>query len=159
MPLFATRIATGSESAPPPPGPGGAEMLGSYWTPDDGYVFSVFAGGDTAPPAFPVLPITSEEYGPPDVEPAAGEGEQLGLVLVKRQLDPLTHSEFRAIALQAIMCAHEYSDLRWLRSYWAQESNQLYCLFRTRTHELVREHARRSRIPCDEVHDAVQLAP
>jgi hypothetical protein len=106
-----------------------------------------------------VLPITAEEYGPPLLEPAAGEGDGLQLVLVRRHLDPLSSGEFRAIALQAIMCAYEYTDLRWLRSYWAREQKELLCLFRTRTHDLVREHARRSRIPCDEVHDAIEIIP
>lgn len=157
MSLYASRHA--AQAATLPQAPEGTELLGAYWTPDDGQLFSVFDGEPRGDSTFPVLPITSEEYGPPGMEPAAGDGDELGLVLIKRQLEPLTHAEFRAIALQAIMCAYEYSDLRWLRSYWARETNHLYCLFRSRTHDLVREHARRSRIPCDEVHDAVQLAP
>lgn len=144
---------------------GGLRLVGAYWTPDQGRLFSVFEGEGLAPrlagagsaDIFPVLPITAEEYGPPAMDPAAGSGERLQLVLVRRRLEPMTHPEFRAVALQAIMCAHEYTDMRWLRSYWATEQNELHCLFRTRTHDLVREHARRSRIPCDEVHDAVEV--
>ena len=141
-----------------------AALIGAYWTPDNRQVFSVFesrtpldAVAETD--VFSVLPITAEEYGPPAVEPAAGEGDGLQLVLVRRQLNPMTEREFRAVALQAIMCAHEYEDMLWLRSYWDVESNQLNCLFRTRTHDLVREHAERSRIPCNEIHDAVEVGP
>lgn len=142
----------------------GTRLLAAYYTPGPGQLLSVYESGGSATTAtepgrevLPVIPITPEEYGPPGVEPAAGDGDALQLVLVRRHLDPITHREFRALALQAIMCAHEYSDLLWVRSYWATEQNELLCVFRTREHELVREHARRSRIPCDEVHDAVQL--
>lgn len=133
--------------------PADSELLALLQTPEAGTA-SVEAAG-----LLPVLPITAEEYGPPLMESAATGADDLGLVLVRRQLDPLTHSEFRAIALQAIMCAYEYEDMRWLRSYWSRGTDQLFCLFETRSHELVREHARRSRIPCDEVLDAVEVRP
>ncbi len=136
-----------------------AALQSAYWTPDDGEVLTVLRASDaeSAPPcALPVLPITPEEYGPAGME-AAAAAPDLQLVLVRRQLEPLTHTEFRAIALQAIMCAYEYTDMRWLRSYWSRSTDQLFCLFETRSHDLVREHARRSRIPCDELHDAVEL--
>lgn len=141
--------------------PAGLGLDCAYWTPDDGELLSVFAGdapGVAEPGLLPVLPVTPEEYGPTGMASQAGAGD-LPLVLVRRQLDPLTHTEFRAIALQAIMCAYEYSDMRWLRSYWSRTTDQLFCLFETRSHDLVREHARRSRIPCDEVHDAVEIVP
>lgn len=145
----------------------GSRLVEAYWTPGRGQLLSIHeadgpprrAVSDTLQEVLPVLPITAEEYGPPAMEPAAGEGAGLQLVLVRRHLDPMTRPEFRAIALQAIMCAYEYRDLRWLRSYWATEQNELMCLFRTRTHDLVREHALRSRIPCHEVHDAIQVGP
>jgi len=170
MPYFATRTEIGPVTEPDAvrfaaevagiqPG-----LLGAYWTPARGQVFAVHeaaappgTGPDYPGEAFPVLPITAEEYGPPALEPAAGAGEGLQLVLVRRQLSPLTEAQFRAVALQAIMCAHEYDDMLWLRSYWDVEQNQLNCLFRTRTHDLVREHAARSRIPCDEINDAVEI--
>lgn len=140
------------------------EPRGGYWTPSDGELLSIWetpAGsqseGVPTAGALPVLPISAEEYGPPALVAASADADDLQLVLVRRQLDPLTHSEFRAIALQAIMCAFEYEDLRWLRSYWARSTNQLFCLFETRSHDLVREHADRSRIPCDEVLDAIEL--
>jgi len=148
---LATRL--GSASVP------GLDLHCAYWTPDDGEVFSVFeatAPGSPTQSMLAVVPVTPEEYGPRGVEPAA-LGEGLGLVLVRRKLDPLSDTEFRAIALQAIMCAYEYSDMRWLRSYWSRGTDQLFCLFETRSHDLVREHARRSRIPCDEVRDAIEL--
>lgn len=131
----------------------------AYWTPDRGQLLSIYEGDESAAPTglIPVLPITAEEYGPPALEPAAGDGANLQLVLVRRNLGPLTPREFRTIALQAIMCAYEYPDMRWLRSYWATGTDELHCLFRTRTHDLVREHADRSRIPCDEIHDAIEL--
>jgi hypothetical protein len=143
----------------------GCALVDAYWTPAESGLLSVFRQvdgggphlGDPRPEVLPVLPITAEEYGPPAMSPAAGSGEGLQLVLVRRHLDPGTYREFRSIALQAIMCAYEYTDLRWLRSFWAREQNELLCVFRTRTHDLVREHAYRSRIPCDEVHDAVEL--
>ena len=142
------------------------QAIAGYWTRDDGEFLALFAtDADAAPQAGPgarvlaVAPITPEEYGPPAMESNAANAEDLQLVLVRRQLDPLTQSEFKAIALQAIMCAYEYSDMRWLRSYWARETDQLFCLFETKSHDLVREHAMRSRIPCDEIHDAVEILP
>ncbi len=140
-------------------------LRGAYWAPERGRLLSIYEGDGEAGPGAPaghaevqrVLPITAEEYGPPGEEPLAGNGDGLQLVLVRRQLDPMTQREFRAIALQAIMCAYEYTEMRWLRSFWATERNELHCLFRSRTHELVREHAYRSRIPCDEVDDAIEI--
>ncbi|MGE3074620.1 MAG: nickel-binding protein [Dehalococcoidia bacterium] len=146
-----------------PQDPAGCGLLAGYWTPDDGRLLSVFEGAENQPPevagaaVLPVLPITAEEYGPSDIQSQAAEEAGLSLVLVRRQLDPLTDREFRAIALQAIMCAYEYSDMRWLRSYWSRGTDQLFCLFETSSHERVKEHARRSRIPCDEIHDAVEI--
>ena len=143
----------------------GGELLSAYWTPQQRQLLSIFhgdsatVGPSAVPETFPVLPITAEEYGPRAMEPAAGEGDGLRLVLVRRKLDPMTQREFRAVALQAIMCAYEYTDMRWLRSFWATEQNELHCLFRTRTHDLVREHAQRSRIPCDEIYDAIEVTP
>lgn len=145
----------------------GAPLLAAYYTAAEGQLFAVygvvsgkemqFAPGEHE--VLPVIPITPEEYGPHFIEPAAGDGADLQLVLVRRHLDPITHREFRALALQAIMYAHEYSDLLWVRSFWAREQNELMCVFRTREHDLVREHAQRSRIPCDEVHDAIEIQP
>lgn len=146
--------------------PSGARPLAGYWTADDGELLALYdgAGGGegaegTSAGVLEVEPVTPEEYGPPDESSLAGGATDLQLVLVRRQLEPLTPGEFRAIALQAIMCAYEYSDMRWLRSYWARETDQLFCLFETRSHDLVREHAERSRIPCDEIHDAVEILP
>jgi hypothetical protein len=138
-------------------------LLASYWTPSNRQLLSIYekapAVAGTEAELLSVLPITADEYGPPAMAPAAGDGRELGLVLVRRHLEPQTDRQFRAVALQAITCAFEYTDLLWLRSYWATEQNELLCLFRTRTHSLVREHAHRSRIPCDEFHDAVEIAP
>ncbi len=172
MPHFASRTTIGPvqvadvEQLAAEQAKSSAPLVGAYWTPGPGQLFSVFEGSSQsevltgeAAEVFSVLPITSEEYGPPAVEPAAGEGDGLQLVLVRRQLNPMTENEFRAVALQAIMCAHEYDDMLWLRSYWDVGNNQLNCLFRTRTHDLVREHAERSRIPCDEIHDAIEVGP
>ena len=141
-----------------PEAPAGRRLERAYWTPGDGEVLSVFSGvaGEMPPGSLPVVPVTPEEYGPPAVTPLAPKGE-LPLALVRRRLGPLGEDDFRAIALQAIMCAYEYPDMRWLRSYWSRETEQLFCLFETRDHELIRDHARRSRIPCDEVHNAVEL--
>jgi hypothetical protein len=142
----------------------GSRLVEAVWAPGSGEVLAVYEGDEAAANVSltpfsvqRVLPITAEEYGPPEAESLAADANTLPLLLVRRKLDPLTQAEFRAVALQAIMCAYEYTDLRWLRSYWARDDNELHCLFRARTHDLVREHAARSRIPCDEVLDAVDL--
>lgn len=167
MPQFAVRrtvpAATPDEAGQFAPTEEECRLLASYWTPSNRQLLSIYESAPvvagTEAELLSVLPITAEEYGPPSMAPAAGDGGELGLVLVRRHLEPQTDREFRAVALQAIMCAFEYSDLLWLRSYWATEQNELLCLFRTRTHDLVREHAQRSRIPCDEIHDAIELTP
>jgi hypothetical protein len=143
----------------------GGRPVAGYWTADDGELLALYESdsespaGDGPDNVLAVELVTPDEYGPPDVSSRAEGANDLQLVLVRRQLEPLTPGEFRAIALQAIMCAYEYSDMRWLRSYWARETDQLFCLFETKSHDLVREHAERSRIPCDEVHDAVEILP
>ncbi len=145
--------------------PAEARPVAGYWTADDNELLTLYAGNATGEPAhlpagmLEVVPVTPEEYGPPGESSLAEQTPDLPLVLVRRQLEPLTPGEFRAIALQAIMCAYEYPDMRWLRSYWARETDQLFCLFETRSHDLVREHAQRSRIPCDEIHDALEILP
>jgi hypothetical protein len=171
MSLYVTRQAAGEHSAAElsqvleDAAPAGAQPLAGYWTADDGELLGLYesvgglAAGATGNSLQEVVPVTPEEYGPPDETSLAAGAKDLQLVLVRRQLEPLTPGEFRAIALQAIMCAYEYQDMRWLRSYWARETDQLFCLFETRSHDLVREHAQRSRIPCDEIHDAVEVLP
>jgi hypothetical protein len=147
-------LAKVRQQIPRPQAP--AQLAAAYFASEHGQLFSVFAGAPIAGGSL-VVPITPEEYGPPGIEPAAGDGNDLQLVLVRRKLGPIQEREFRALALQAIMCAHEYSDLLWMRSFWAVEQEELTCVFRTRHHDLVREHAQRSRIPCDEVSDAVEV--
>ncbi len=147
-----------------------ARWLRSYWTPEDHLLFSVHEGGEgrvspgeTGVQA--VVELRPEEYVPLVESPAPlnDEGRQgrddLPLVLVRRWVERATREEFDAMAMRAVMCALEYRDLVWLRSYWAPEQQQTTCIFRTAAHDLVREHAERSRLPCNEIHDAIEILP
>ena len=147
--------------------------LRSYWTPEDGLLFSLHESsiaGDApaiaaASDAVPVIELNPEQYIPLVESPPAlnvydrPNEEDLPLVLARRTVEPASETEFHSMALRAVMCALEYRDLVWLRSYWAPEQQEITCIFRAASHDLVREHAARSRLPLDEVYDAIEIRP
>lgn len=136
----------------------------SYWTGENRQLFMICEGQLTVPPAageaMAVIELDPADYLPdsPEVEARMAAAREFPLVLVTRRVGPVRQDGFRALAYRAVMCALEYDDMVWLRSYWAPRREEITCLFRTKSHALVREHAARSRMPCDAVYDAVELS-
>jgi hypothetical protein len=103
------------------------------------------------------LPIVRELDPELEADPVA---QQRGkLVVIRRNVEGWTEDDLRSAALRAMMCSFEYPELTWVRTYWSAESGRTLCLFKTKDHEQAREHSARSRIPCDEVLDAVEYTP
>lgn len=83
----------------------------------------------------------------------------MALFSIRRNVGPQTRDEMDAAALRAIMCAFEYPGLRWIRSYWDQAGGQITCFYEATDAGQIRDHSRRSRIPCDDVREVVELGP
>lgn len=81
------------------------------------------------------------------------------LYKIRREVTGAGRDEIDASGFRAVICGYEYEGLRWIRSYWDEEAGQLHCLYEAVDEEQIRDHARRSRIPCDEVSEVVELLP
>ncbi len=159
-------VARTSLAAPVGDGPG---WRASVWIPETRALTCIFESG--APPPLPgghstrVIEVSPDEFLPivHDLEPglhADPEAQQRGrLVVIKRSVQGWTEDDLRSGALRAMMCSFEYPELTWVRTYWSQESETTFCLFKTKDHEQAREHSKRSRIPFDAVWDAVEFTP
>lgn len=78
---------------------------------------------------------------------------------IRRNVVGLSDEEIDAAGYRAVVCAIEYDGLRWLRSIYDRERGQLLCLYEARSEAEIREHALRSRIPCDEVREVEEILP
>jgi Protein of unknown function (DUF4242) len=78
---------------------------------------------------------------------------------VRRDVPGLTSEELDASAFRAIVCAVEYPGMRWLESFWDREAGRLTCIYEAASADEVFDHARRARIPCDEVHEVSVVGP
>lgn len=81
------------------------------------------------------------------------------LFTIVRNVPGDTRDDIDAASLRAIICAFEFPGLRWVRSFWDQDRGQLLCVYEGDSVDQIREHSRRSRIPCDEVHPVVEFGP
>jgi len=81
------------------------------------------------------------------------------LYMIRRDVPGATREDVDASGFRAVICGYEYEGLRWLRSYWDEEKGEIRCLYEAVDEEQVRDHARRARIPCDEVREVVELMP
>jgi uncharacterized protein DUF4242 len=81
------------------------------------------------------------------------------LFTIRRDLRGTTQSERDAAGIRAVVCALEYEDLRWIRSYWDEEAGVMQCYYEARDSAEVREHSLRASIPCDEVSEVVEVLP
>lgn len=64
-----------------------------------------------------------------------------------------------AAVFRAIVCAVEFNDLVWVRSFWDQPTGVITCYYEAPDEQTIREHASRSRIPCDRVTEVRELVP
>ncbi len=81
------------------------------------------------------------------------------LYKIRRDVPGATRDEVDASGFRALICGYEYEGLRWIRSYWDAEAGELNCLYEAVDEEQLRDHARRSRIPCDDIREVVELMP
>ena len=81
------------------------------------------------------------------------------LFAIRRNLGPATQEEFDAAVYRAIICAYEYPDLKWIRSFWNPEQGEIHCYYEARDVAQLQEHAYRSAIPCDEVSLVTEILP
>jgi hypothetical protein len=81
------------------------------------------------------------------------------LFLIRRNVPGACREDVDAAFLRAHSCAYSYDGLRWVTSYWDQEGEVIHCVWEAEDADQVRDHARRSRIPCDEVREVTQFSP
>lgn len=148
---------------------GPARWQASVWTPLDRQLVCLIDGQDRiqipGADVERVIEVNPSEFLPlvHEIDPALESDpvaqKQGKLVAIRRNVEGWTEDDLRSAALRAMMCSFEYPELTWVRTYWSEESGRTVCLFKTKDHEQAREHSRRSRIPCDEVLDAVEIRP
>jgi hypothetical protein len=78
---------------------------------------------------------------------------------IRRNVPGLGQEDIDAAAFRALVCATEFENLRWVRSYWDRDAGAIFCIYEAASRELVIEHARRARIPCDEVYEVQVVLP
>jgi uncharacterized protein DUF4242 len=81
------------------------------------------------------------------------------LYSIRRELGKITRDELDASASRAIMCAYDFEGMRWVRSFWDPEAGNITCLYEAASAGDVREHARRARIPCNDVREVTEVMP
>ncbi|MCC6381408.1 MAG: DUF4242 domain-containing protein [Dehalococcoidia bacterium] len=83
----------------------------------------------------------------------------MALFVVRRNVEGLGQEDIDAAAYRAIMCSYEYPGMKWHRSYWDSALGVLDCVYEAHDADEIREHAKRSRIPCDDVRPVEEIDP
>ena len=81
------------------------------------------------------------------------------LFTIRREVPGLSQEDLDASAFRAIGCAIEYPGMRWLHSYWDREAGLLTCIYEAAGVAQIEDHARRARLPCDEVREVTMIGP
>ena len=81
------------------------------------------------------------------------------LFQIRRDIPGAPQEEVDASAVRALICAVEFEGLTWIESQWDEEHGVLFCLYEAENSDQVVEHARRARIPCNEVRKVVTVRP
>jgi hypothetical protein len=81
------------------------------------------------------------------------------LFVIRREVPGASREEIDAAAYRAIACAFNIEGLRWVTSYWDDAAGRLFCVYESENAEQLADHARRARIPCDEVIAVMELGP
>jgi hypothetical protein len=81
------------------------------------------------------------------------------LYKIRRRVGEMSQDEMDAAAFRAIVCAPQFPGLKWHRSFWDREAGLVDCLYEAEDQAQIEEHARVSRIPCDEVRPVDELIP
>jgi hypothetical protein len=78
---------------------------------------------------------------------------------IVRDFKGVADSDIDAAAVRAVICAHEYPGMRWVRSYLDRERGEMLCLYEAQNADHVREHAKRARIPAGEIREIEVVTP
>lgn len=81
------------------------------------------------------------------------------LYRIRRNVGVATKEDMDASAFRAIVCAVQFPGLKWHRSFWDREAGVVECYYEAADPGQLEEHARVSRIPCDEVRVVEELLP
>lgn len=81
------------------------------------------------------------------------------LFLIRRDLPGATEEDVDAGSYRAVACAFVYTNMRWVTSYWNRAGGELWCVYEAESAEQLVDHARRARIPCDEIREVTPLDP
>lgn len=79
--------------------------------------------------------------------------------LIRRNVPGATPEEIDASAFRALVCAQEFEGLQWVESHWDRDGGVIFCLYEARSAGDLVEHARRARIPCDQVFPVQTIRP
>ncbi len=78
---------------------------------------------------------------------------------VRRDIPGLSSEDLDAASFRAIVCASEMPGIHWIRSYWDEPRGVITCYYEAPDEETLRLHAKRARIPCDEVRVVKEVRP
>jgi len=81
------------------------------------------------------------------------------LYRVRRDVGEVSQDEMDASAFRAIVCAPQFPGLRWVRSFWDRQTGRIDCIYEADSLRQIEEHARVSRIRCDEVCEVDEMFP
>jgi hypothetical protein len=81
------------------------------------------------------------------------------LFRIRRDVGEISQEELDAASVRAILCAPQFTGLKWHRSFWDKKSGMLDCYYEAANEHDVVEHARVARIPCDEVREIEEVLP
>ena len=83
----------------------------------------------------------------------------MSLFMIRRDVPGASRDDVDAAAYRAIACAFNFEGLHWVTSYWDEAAGRLSCIYEAEGAEQLADHARRARIPCDEVRPVLELGP
>jgi len=82
------------------------------------------------------------------------------LFLIRRDIDDAaSEEELESAGFRAFCFTFLYGNMRWVTSYWDAEARSFFCIYEADNEEQLREHARRARIPCDEIRQVNAVGP
>ncbi|HLF72199.1 MAG TPA: nickel-binding protein [Dehalococcoidia bacterium] len=81
------------------------------------------------------------------------------LFMIRRDLPGATQEDMDAAAYRAMACIYHFEGMRWITSYWDRDAEVIHCVYEAEKREEVIDHARRARIPCDDVREVQHVGP
>lgn len=78
---------------------------------------------------------------------------------IVRNVPGATQEDIDASSMRAIWCLAEYPKVKWIRSYWDPEAEQIRCIYDAPNEQMIRDHSANARIPCDDVREVAEFGP